>query len=138
MRFAAPFLFSMCLMAPAAHAQQDSFFQSYDDYAAFVDKSFFTRDFVPLILRLGGRDEYTPEQLAKNNADLNRAWPRPFEQVTVFRREDLGGGFSQEARAYWTGAQYAYFYALLHQRDDAFVVISFRLNTSSKAIMERF
>ena len=138
MRFLLPLLFSLSAAVSAAHAQEDSVFKDYGDYAAFVDQHVMTRDFVPLILRLGGRDEYSTEELNDNNTKLRRVWPRDFDQVSVFRHEDLGGGISQEGRVYWTGTGYAYFYAMLHDRPDGFVVISFHLNSNSKKVMERF
>jgi hypothetical protein len=45
---------------------------------------------------------------------------------------------SWESRAYWTGEQYAYFFALLHDREDGLVVINFRLNSSVDAILEKY
>lgn len=126
-------------VAPPLQAQtNDSEFRDYADYAAFVDRHIMTRKFTPLIQRLGGRDEYTPEELAGNQRQMEGVWPRNFENVTVFNEQDLGGGIRQEARAYWTGTSYAFFYAMYHQRDDKFVVIVFLLNSSSKPIMQRF
>lgn len=139
MRFIFCFVFTLFWAVPHADAQTDSVFPDYEAYAAFVDKQIMTRDFIPLILQLGGRDEYTPEQLASNNENLRRVWRKNFDSATVFKREDLGGGLSQEGRMYWTDTGgYAFFYALLHQRDDRLVVISFLLNSSSKTILERF
>lgn len=128
-----------CLAAPAAMAQvRDSVFASYDDYARFVDEKIMTRDFVPLVQVLGGRDEYTAEQLAGVNAQLLNAMPVDFTSVTVFRETDLGGGVRQEARMYWTGELYAFYYAILHDRGDEIVVVNFTLNTSVTEIMSRF
>lgn len=138
MRFFALLALTLMFAAPAARAQQDSVFESYSDYAAFVDRHIMTRDFIPLILRLGGRDEYTQEQLETTAAQLQRAWPVDFQSSSVFREENLGGGIRQEGRIYWTGTSYAYFYALLHYRTDGFVVISFHLNTNSSKVLERF
>lgn len=138
MRLIICFVFTLFWAVPNADAQTDSIFPDYETYAAFVDKHIMLRDFVPLIIQLGGRDEYTPEQLTANNENLRRVWSKDFDNATVFKREDLGGGISQEGRMYWTETGYAFFYALLHQRDDSLVVINFHLNSSSKKIMERF
>ena len=138
MRFLSVLILTTMLAALAAQAQDDSVFDSYDDYATFVDTQLMARNFRALILRLGGRDEYTSEQLASNDRNLKNAWPRDFTDTSVFRRVDLGGGLWQEGRVYWTGMQYAYFYALLHDREDDFVVLSFQLNSGSKKIMDRF
>ena len=128
----------LCLSAPARAQNVDSLFTDYDAYAAFVDKQVMARDFIPLIQQLGGRDEFTKEELAANQRQLVGVWPTNFENVTVFKRVDLGGGVLQEGRLYWTGTSYAFFYAMLHQRADDLVVITFLLNSSSKPIMDRF
>lgn len=138
MRYFAALIVSLCLLTGIAQAQQDSIFEDYGDYASYVDQHIMAREFAPLILRLGGRDEYSPEELQSTNTKLRRVWPINFEEVRVFRAEDLGGGLRQEGRIYWTGISYAYFYALLHEREDGFVVISFHLNSSSKKVLERF
>jgi hypothetical protein len=129
------------LVAPidAARAQMaDSEFKNYADYASYVDRHIMGREFIPLIQKLGGRDEYTPEELAATQRNMLGIWPVDFENVTVFNRKDLGGGVWQEGRMYWTGNGYAFFYALIHQRLDKFVVVNFLLNSSSTPIMERF
>lgn len=138
MRFFIALGFALFTCANVAQAQQDSLFKSYSDYAAFVDQNIMQRNFIPLILRLGGRDEFTSQQLEANNASLRQVWPQNFNHSGVFRREELGGGVSQEGRIYWNGVSYAYFYALLHQREDSIVVLTFNLNSSSKEILGRF
>ncbi len=126
-------------IATAARAQQrDGVFADYGAYAAFVDQRIMSRDFIPLIKSLGGRDEYTEEQLTAVNAQLLNAFPVDFENVTVFRRQDLGNGVSQEARLYWTGENYAFYYAILHQREGELVVLNFKLNSSVEPIMKSF
>lgn len=132
-------LFALTLWATSAPAQDtDSVFRDYDDYATFVDQAVMQRAFIPLIQRLGGRDEYTPEQLAATQDQMKRAWPRNFTNMSVFRKQDLGGGLIQEGRMYWTGKSYAFYYALLHQRPDDLAVITFTINSNSKVVMERF
>lgn len=140
--------FSQCLLlvltvliAPAGAVQAqtaDSEFINYADYASYVDRHIMQRDFIPLIQKLGGRDEYTNEELAATQRNMLGIWPRDFESVSVFNRKDLGGGIWEEGRIYWTGTSYAFFYALIHQRFDKFVVLNFLLNSSSTPIMERF
>ncbi len=126
------------LAAPASAQQRDGVFASYAAYAAFVDQRIMSRDFIPLIKSLGGRDEYTEEQLIGVNAQLLTAFPVDFSNVSVFRRQDLGNGVSQEARLYWTGENYAFYYAILHQRGDELVVLNFKLNSSVEPIMKSF
>ncbi|MCB1332307.1 MAG: hypothetical protein KDK26_01295 [Roseivivax sp.] len=136
MRF---FVFIFLMLAGAVQAQvRDSVFATYDDYAAFVDKRIQTRDFIELVQVLGGRDEYTPEQLRSVDMQLKAAFPVDLQNASVFRKEDLGGGVVQEARIYWTGEVYAFFYAILHMRGDDLVVINFTLNSSINEIMAKF
>lgn len=126
-------------LSTALRAQEsDSLFPDYEAYAAFVDRHVMARDFVPLIQRLGGRDEFTEEELTANQRQMVGVWPRDFEKVTLFKQVDLGGGIRQEGRVYWTGTSYAFFYAMLHEREDDLAVITFLLNSSSKPIMDRF
>jgi hypothetical protein len=138
MRLFCTLLLALVVSTTMAHAQEDSIFPNYEAYDAYVDQKIKSRDFTPLILRLGGRDEMTKEQLAGTTNQLLQVWPADFQHGIVFRSEDLGNGISQEGRMYWTGLQYAYYYAILHQRENDFVVLSFRLNTSIDKIMGRF
>lgn len=139
MRFLAILIaLSLWANAPARAQGSDSLFADYDAYADFVDSQVMTRKFIPLIQQLGGRDEFTEAELNANQRQMEAVWPRNFEHVRVFRRTDLGGGLVQEGRLYWTGMSYAFFYALLHQRENDLAVVSFLLNSSSKPIMERF
>lgn len=132
-------LILFCLAALPLRAQEtDSVFPGYADYARFVDRHISTRDFSEVILRLGGRDEYTKEEIANLQRQFEGIWSADFQNTTVFYRQDLGGGVSQEARMYWTGKSYCYFYALLHQRENDLVVINFALNSNSTPIMDRF
>lgn len=118
--------------------EQDSVFADYETYAAFVDRHITQRDFIPLIQRLGGRDEFSSDQLVKLQSQFINAWPQNFRDTAVFRQVDLGGGLKQEGRMYWTGTSYGFYYALLHQRPEALVVINFKLNTDVDAIMASF
>lgn len=139
MRFLVICLSLFLATTSAALAQnRDSIFADYAAYSAYVDSQIMSRSFTPLILRLGGRDEYTREQLDANQRQMEGVWPNDFENVTVFNRQDLGGGVSQEARMYWNGTSYAFFYAMLHQREGEIVVVNFALNSSIAPIMERF
>jgi len=134
------FLVILALILPAAANAQmrDSVFENYEAYSTFVDEKVISRDFKPFILALGGRDEYSPEQLEKVNGQLLNVFTKNFTGNTIFHRVDLGGGFSQEGRAYWIGENYAYYYAILHDRGDDLVVINFSLNSDISTIMAKF
>lgn len=139
MRYIVIFLFGLFAITTTAAAQsQDGIFRDYAAYSEFVDQHVKQRNFISLILGLGGRDEFTDEQLDITQREMVNVWRSNFDEMTFFRQEDLGGGISQEGRMYWTGKSYAYYYALLHQREDELVVINFTINSLIKPIMERF
>ncbi|MEP2532511.1 hypothetical protein [Shimia sp.] len=97
------------------------------------------RDFLPLVMRLGGKNKYTEAEMKSVNVQLMNAMPRDFTDVAVLKRVDLGSGFSQEARVYWNDRLgYTYFFAFLHDAHDRLVVLRFDLNTSSKSIFANF
>lgn len=130
----------MTLLPMAGLAQQrDSHFDNYASYDAFLNDHMMRRDFVPVIQTLGGRDEYTPEQLAGINSRFLSIYPADFTDAAVIRQTDLGGGFRQEARVYWSDtAGYVYFFAMLHDRADALVVLTFTINSDVSAVMQEF
>lgn len=133
------FALLIALMPITAIAQErDSVFSDYTAYERFVDDHIMKRDFIPLVLALGGRDEYSEEQLHKVNQNLMAAFPIRFVNKTKFRETHLGGGMRQEGRAYWTGESYAYFYALLHDRGKDLVVVNFHLNSSVAKVIDKF
>ncbi len=139
MRYCAALLISFLWMSHTAFAQiADGVFRDYADYEEFVDNRVMQRDFSTLILGLGGRDEFTKEQLAGKQVQMENVWGKDFDNVTIFRKEDLGGGVMQEGRMYWTGQSYAFYYAILHQRENDLAVISFTINSSIKPVMARF
>ncbi|HHI69434.1 MAG TPA: hypothetical protein ENJ91_00415 [Rhodobacteraceae bacterium] len=131
-------LFTLILPAAAFAQMRDSVFADYESYSKFVDEKIMSRDFKPLINALGGGDEYSAEQMEEVITKLKTAFPQDFTNSTIFRQVDLGGDFRQEARAYWVGDNYAFYYAALHQRGDELVVITFNLNNSFAAIMSKF
>lgn len=132
-------LLFMLLPAGASAQQRDSFFKDYQAYASFVDSRILNRDFIELIQVLGGRDEYTPEQLENVNQQFLSIYPQDFSFREVTRKVDLGQGFSQEMRVYWgDDAGYNYFYALLHARDDGLVVLKFSMNSEVSKVLAEF
>lgn len=124
--------------APVAAQMRDSVFRDYDAYAAFVDRTVKARKFAELILVLGGRDEYTREQLQAAQDNFLRIYDRNFTERVIFLERDLGGGIRQEVRGYHVGESYIWFYAIMHQRADDLVVINFKLNSSINAVLEPF
>ncbi|MEW2913596.1 hypothetical protein [Leisingera sp. JC11] len=132
-KFLAAVLLAAC---PGFALAQDSIFKSYDAYERFVDTVIKERDFKQLITRLGGRDEYTPEQLQSAQQQLLAIYPRDFTGSGVAVRQELMNGFRKEVRVYWNEEvlNYCYYYAFLHDRGDSIVVLKFDLNTNSDVV----
>lgn len=123
----------------AAAEERDSYFPSYAAYDDFVTGHIMRREFIPVIQKLGGRDEYTIEQLNGINGRFRAIYPADFRNVAVIRETDLGQGFRQEARVYWSPeAGYVYFFAMLHDQPDALVVLTFTINSDVTEIMKEF
>ncbi|GGH17962.1 hypothetical protein SAMN05444007_1012 [Cribrihabitans marinus] len=122
----------------AAAQVRDSVFTDYDSYSSYVDRSIMSRQFGPFIQAMGGRDEYTSEQLAGVERQFTQIYPVDFEEGGTFNRRELGSGIMQEGRYFRTGDRYVYYYALLHQRDDSLIVLEFALNSDAEVIMNKF
>ncbi|SHK11685.1 hypothetical protein SAMN05444000_11956 [Shimia gijangensis] len=135
MRFLA-IIVGLFLPTFAAAQVSDSTFRDYAEFSAFVDTHSQSRDITKLLTVLGGRDEYTKEQMANLQAQVFNLYPDVLPNKTIFHENDLGGGVRQEVRAYWTGLSYLYLYFLLHERDDALIVLRFAFNSSAEKIME--
>lgn len=132
------FALALVLLPYVAWAE-DSRFNSYDAYVRFIDDKIMSRDFIPLITNMGGKDEYTPEQMRAANTRLLSAMPFDFADTALIKEVDLGNGFSQEMRAYWNNRDsYVFFYAFLHQKEDELIVLKFNLNTNSEKIFNKF
>ena len=123
---------------PASAQEKDSFFADYSAYANYTDRMVMARNIAQLIERMGGRDEYTKEELQNLSSNFERLYPNDFTDSAVFRKEDLGGGLMQEGRMYWIEDSYVYFYIALHQREDALVVVNMYFNSSLNEVMARF
>lgn len=124
--------------APAVAQVQDSRFSDYATYDAFVNEVLEDGRYIDLVTTLGGRDEYTTEQLQGLESTLKRVFPDGFIGHTVFGREDLGGGVSQEGRIYWSETSFFYYYALLLERADDLVVMHFSFDNDPMKIMSKF
>ncbi|MHA6261900.1 hypothetical protein ACXYMO_01750 [Arenibacterium sp. CAU 1754] len=97
------------------------------------------RNFVELIQVLGGRDEYTKEELDGLQRQFLAVYPTDFSDSAVTKVTDLGSGFCQEMRIYWNeNTSYTFFYALLHDTNDHLVVLNFLLNSSSTPVLDKF
>lgn len=139
MRIVALILFLLTPLGAQAQVQ-DSVFENPQTYENFVNSTVYKRDFKELIRVLGGRDEYTEEQLAGLSERFLNIYPMDFTNHAVINVQDMGGGFRQEMRVFWTKDQlnYLYYYALLHRRSDQLVVIKFNMNSNADPILDQF
>ncbi|QQA44753.1 hypothetical protein [Pelagovum pacificum] len=129
----------LTLFPLGAEAQiRDGVFGDYAAYDAYVTDTVMHRRFEDFVQNLGGRDEYTDNELAAAVGGLMRAFPRDFEEGRVMKLVPLENGFFQEARAFWVGDAYGFYYALLHDNGEHIVVLNFTLNTDVDVILQKF
>ncbi|WP_170344268.1 hypothetical protein [Ruegeria atlantica] len=120
-------------------AAADEVFPTYADYETFVDTKMKNREFSNVINRLGGADEYTPQQMEILQGQLRDLVPYYLSHTEVAKRVELQNGFAQEMRVYWNDKNsYVFVYTVLHEREDGLVVLSFSLNTNATPILEKF
>lgn len=132
-------LSAVLLCISALPAAADEVFPTYEDYESFVDTKMKNREFSNVISRLGGADEYTPEQMQVLQGQLRDLVPYYLTNADLVKRVELSNGYSQEMRAYWNEKNsYLFFYALIHEREDGVLVLQFNLNTSSDPIFTKF
>lgn len=116
--------------AQASLAQQeDAVFASYDAMRAEMDQAIRERRIEDLMIRFGGADEMTVEQLRSLDRQVEQLFPDDFENVALLRRVQHNNGFAQEIIAYWTGTSYLYAYVFYHNTGRDTVSINFRFNT---------
>ncbi len=133
-RFAA-IIFCLASLPAAA----DEVFPTYADYETFVDTKMKNREFSNAASRLGGADEYTPQQMEVIQGQLRDLVPYYLTHAAVAKRIELENGFAQEMRVYWNDKNsYVFTYTVLHQRDDGVMVLQFIINTSAQPILGMF
>lgn len=122
---------ALCLMLAApASAQQDSIFDSYAAMRAEMDALISSRRIEDLMLRFGGADEMTVQQLRSLDAQVEQLYTQDFRHVEVIRSVAHQNGFHQELLAYWTGTAYLYAYVFYHQTEGKVVSINFRFDSN--------
>lgn len=127
MRFALIPALIACLATPTL--AQEPIFENYDAMRYEMDRLMQDRNIQELMVRFGGADEMTREQLDRLDAQVEQLYPYDFDNVAVIRRGSLENQFQQELLAYWTGIAYVYAYVLYHDRGDELVAINFRFNS---------
>lgn len=126
------------LGAVGAAMAQDVPFASRETFYEFVDTHMAKRDFATQVSRLGGADEYSPEQLAGADEAFKRALPDPLTQKAVLRTREMQAGFREELVVYWGERGYLWCYFLLHEREEGVLVMRFNFNIDSEAIFSLF
>ncbi|MEM6480122.1 MAG: hypothetical protein AAF841_10780 [Pseudomonadota bacterium] len=139
MRYLLTLIFTLGFIAPASAQEPPGLFSTYTDYEDYLVSAAKDRRFGEMLVRLGGGDEYTPEQVAQLQAQLDNIFPRDFDRDDLVVRDPIGNGYFHEIRTVYRAGtlQYLFIYCLLHQRDDALIVLNFAFNTSAQPIFGR-
>lgn len=138
MRLLFALLFFVLPMSAFAQ-QRDFIFDNYAAYQNFVDTKVASKDFGTMIATLGGRREYTEDQLVNLDRQFKNIYKNEFVGGAVTKSIDLGNGFRQEMRVYWdSGLGYLYYYAMLHDRGNVLVVLHFSMNTDVEKVLSKF
>ncbi|MEX5728937.1 hypothetical protein Ga0609869_002290 [Rhodovulum iodosum] len=124
--------------APAQDGRPDGIFDDYAELRSFLRQKAAMRDFVPLIQRLGGRDEYSPEQLDAINSQFRSIYPAALTDDMRVRTRALENGFREEIIAFREREHYLWIYLLYHERGQDLVVINFSMNSNAEPILTRF
>lgn len=114
---------------PLVAQQPDAIFASYDAMRAEMDSLIMERRIEDLMIRFGGADEMTVEQLRSLDRQVEQLFPEDFDKAALLRRVQHNNGFAQEIIAYWTGTSYLYAYVFYHNTGRDTVSINFRFNT---------
>ncbi|MGH1414743.1 MAG: hypothetical protein ACRBB0_14740 [Pelagimonas sp.] len=138
MRFANLVAGLLIWLATTVAAQEEPVFKDYETMRREMDQLMVTRDIPKLMLRFGGGDEMTPQQLEQLDTQVKQLFPDDFQNVAVMRKGELQGGFHQELIAYWNGFSYIYAYVLYHQRASDVVSLNFRFNSNFSSLNSLF
>lgn len=135
---AAVFVLGFGLSAPGASAQETPVFKDYDEMRAQLDELMMTRQIAAVMNRFGGSSDMTQEQTQQLEARVRDMFPIDFKHVDLMRKDEMGGGWSQELYVYWTGLNYVFVTVLLHQRDDNLVALNIKFNTDFYKLIGSF
>ena len=116
--------------APARAQTRLGHFTDAQDFWSFVDQTMRDRDFIRLIVRLGGPEDLGPSQLMDVAMQWRATFPVDYANAAPVAVRELQGGFSIQVRAYWSGDDYAYVRAVLHRREDGVAVIGYQVTGS--------
>ena len=122
----------------AANAQEVPVFSDYDTMRAELDAMMKGREVKAALLRFGGADEMSDEDLDQLQARVRQIFPTDFKRVDLVKKDMMENGWSQELYAYSIGLNYLFATVLLHDRGDTLVAISFKFNTDFDALISNF
>ncbi|QGX98566.1 hypothetical protein EI983_09865 [Roseovarius faecimaris] len=126
------------LSASGVTAQETPVFKNYDDMRAQLDELMMSRQIAAVMNRFGGSSDLSAEQVEQLEARMRDMFPIDFKHVDVMRVDEMGGGWSQELYAYWTGLNYVFVTVLLHQREDNLVALNIKFNTDFYKLIGSF
>ncbi|OSQ48557.1 hypothetical protein [Marivita geojedonensis] len=137
-----PFVFScmaaISLVLAQGAAAQDGVFRDYDELRSTLDQYMTSRDIKSVMLRFGGADEMTIQQLDDLQGRVRQIFPQDFTEVALVRRNEMENGWAQELISYRSGISYIFAYLVLHQLDDAIVSVNFQFNTDFNDLNAQF
>jgi hypothetical protein len=119
-------------------AAQDGVFRNYEELRSDLDQYMKSRDIKSVMLRFGGADEMTIQQLDNLQGRVRQIFPQDFTEVELVRRNEMENGWSQELISYRRGISYIFAYLVLHQLDDAIVSVNFQFNTDFNDLNAQF
>lgn len=125
------------VLAQGASAQ-DGVFRDYEELRSALDQYMTTRDIKSVMLRFGGADEMTIQQLDDLQGRVRQIFPEDFTEVALVRRHEMENGWAQELISYRNGISYIFAYLVLHQLDDAIVSVNFQFNTDFNDLNAQF
>lgn len=123
---------------PALAQSGDGVFRNYEDLKQTMDQHIQAREIKAVMLKFGGADEMTVQQLDNLEARVRQIYPTNLENSATILIKTLDNGFRQELHAYWTGLDYMYTYLLIHDRDNAVVSINFQFNSDFHKMIANF
>ncbi len=123
-------LVTLQMFQPAQAQTRLGHFADAREFWGFVDQAMRDRDFIRLIVRLGGPEDLGPSQLMDVAMQWRGEFPVDYANSAPVAARDMQGGFSIQVHAYWSGDDYAYVRAVLHRRDDGVAVITYQVTRS--------
>jgi len=125
-------ILTLLIFQPMTARAQDrpGHFADAQAFWSFVDQRMQDRDFIRLLVRLGGPEVLGPAQLMDVSVQWRARFPVDYPNTAPVAARQFDGGFSIQVHAYWSGDEYAYARAVLHRRADGMAVISYNVTRS--------